>query len=96
MRVMLYHDKQANGATAAVLDILESADYQSFNNLVNSGRFRILMDRTYAMNYLTLASGGTLIWISSIFPLWENVFGNPVYFLVYLTSIGGLYYFNWF
>ncbi len=47
VRVILYLDKQANGATAAITDILESADYQSFNNLANKSRFRTLMDRTY-------------------------------------------------
>ncbi len=55
-RVMLYLDKQANGATAAVTDILESADYQSFNNLANKSRFRTLMDRTYVLNS---SAGGT-------------------------------------
>ncbi len=53
VRVLLFQDKQANKATAAVTDILESADYQSFNNLANKGRFRTLMDRTYAINYTT-------------------------------------------
>ncbi len=52
VRILMYIDKQANGATAAVTDILESADFQSFNNLANKSRFRTLMDRTYAMNYL--------------------------------------------
>lgn len=56
IRVILYLDKQCNGAAAAVTDILESADYQSFNNLSNKSRFRTLMDRTYNMNYQTLAS----------------------------------------
>ncbi len=56
VRVILYLDKQANGATAAVTDILESADFQSFNNLSNSGRFRTLYDKTHTLNYLTLAS----------------------------------------
>ncbi len=51
VRVILYLDKQANGATAASTDILEAASFQSFNNLANSGRFRTLMDRTYNMNY---------------------------------------------
>ncbi len=46
VRIIMYLDKQANGATAAVTDILETADIHSFNNLVNSGRFRILMDRS--------------------------------------------------
>ncbi len=55
-RIILYLDKQANGATAAVTDILESANYQSFNNLANKGRFRTLMDRTYDL--VAQAGGG--------------------------------------
>lgn len=51
VRVILYLDKQANGAAAATTDILETNDYQSFNNLANSKRFRTLMDRTYAINW---------------------------------------------
>ncbi len=59
LRVIMYQDKQCNGATAAVLDILESADYQSFNNLANSSRFRTLMDRTYDLNWMGgMASDG--------------------------------------
>lgn len=49
-RVILYLDKQTNGAAPIVTDILTTNDYQSFNNLVNKGRFRTLMDRTYNMN----------------------------------------------
>ncbi len=56
VRVLLYLDKQANGATAAVTDILESANFQSFNNLGNKRRFRTLMDRTYTLNQT--AGGG--------------------------------------
>ncbi len=58
VRMILFIDKQANGATATVLDILKSTDYQSFNNLNNSGRFRTLMDKSIALNYLTLGSDG--------------------------------------
>lgn len=49
VRIMMYLDKQANGATIAVTDLLESDDYQSFNNLSNSGRFRVLFDRVVDM-----------------------------------------------
>ncbi len=56
VRVILYLDKQANGAAAAVTDILQDDDYQSFNNLANKGRFRILMDRKYDM--VAQAGGG--------------------------------------
>ncbi len=59
LRVILYVDKQCNGATAANTDILESADYQSFNNLANASRFVKLMDKTYPMNYQAGAGDGT-------------------------------------
>ncbi len=56
VRVIMFLDKQANGATAAVTDLLESADYQSFNNLANKSRFRVLHDAMIPLNYPTLAS----------------------------------------
>jgi len=46
VRIIVYLDRQANGATAAVGDILASADYRSFNNLDNSDRFRTLAETT--------------------------------------------------
>ena len=60
VRVMVYHDKQTNGAAAAVTDILETDDYQSFNNLSNKSRFRTLMDRTYDLN-TDLSGDGTTV-----------------------------------
>ncbi len=59
VRIILYLDKQTNGATAAVLDILESANYQSFNNLANKSRFRTLMDRTYNLSSPAGSGRGT-------------------------------------
>ncbi len=59
VRVILYLDKQANGATATVTGILESDDYQSFNNLANTSRFKILMDRTHTLQVGTSAGDGT-------------------------------------
>ncbi len=59
VRVILYLDKQANGATVgAVTDILETANWQSFRNLANVGRFVILCDKLHVLNYETLASDG--------------------------------------
>ncbi len=52
VRIIIYLDKQCNGATAVVTDILETASYDSFNNLANKSRFRTLMDRTYSLNVL--------------------------------------------
>ncbi len=59
VRVILYLDKQANGATAAVTDILETSDFQSFNNLANKSRFRTLMDRTFALSATAGSFDGT-------------------------------------
>lgn len=60
VRVILYLDKQANGATAAPADILEdggvAVNYQSFNKLSNKNRFRILMDRMHDINYAGLGA----------------------------------------
>ena len=47
IRIMLILDKQANGALPVVTDILETADFQSFNSLSNSQRFRVIMDKTH-------------------------------------------------
>ncbi len=60
VRVILYLDKQCNGATAVVATdagILASDNFQSFNNLSNKSRFKILMDREYNLN--PQAGGGT-------------------------------------
>lgn len=57
IRVILYLDKQCNGAAATGALILEDAtNHLSFNNLANKDRFFILMDRIHNLNYETLAS----------------------------------------
>lgn len=55
LRLVVYHDKQTNGAAAAVTDILESATQDSFLNLANKGRFRILAEKNFTMS----AAGAT-------------------------------------
>ncbi len=59
VRVILYQDTQTNGAAAVVLDLLETADYQSFYNLANQGRFRILLDRTHKIEHKLAQTDGT-------------------------------------
>lgn len=59
IRIIIYQDKQTNGATATVANILDNtvggALIDSFRNLSESGRFYILMDRTMD---LVAQSGG--------------------------------------
>ncbi len=58
IRVIIFVDKQANGAGAGVTDILETASWQSFYNLANQMRFVILLDELVSLNQNTLASDG--------------------------------------
>ncbi len=53
VRLILYLDKQCNGAAATALGILEVVGVDNYRNLANSGRFNILMDKTLTINYQT-------------------------------------------
>ncbi len=59
VRIMVVHDKQCNGATADDLDVLEDADFQSFNNLSNKKRFTVLMDRTHSVQSVAGSGRGS-------------------------------------
>lgn len=50
VRCILYNDTQCNGAAAAVTDILQTADVDSYLNLANSDRFRVLRDFNCSLN----------------------------------------------
>lgn len=45
-RVIVYQDKQCNGAAAVPTDILSTGSVFSFNNLFNKNRFRVLREKT--------------------------------------------------
>lgn len=55
LRVILYVDKQTNGAAATSTQILASALVRSYRKLDNIGRFTILMDKLHTIN----GTGGT-------------------------------------
>jgi len=60
IRMIVYLDKQANGATAAVTDILETATINSFNNLSNSSRFKTLAVKRMSINAIASFAAGTV------------------------------------
>lgn len=60
LRIILFLDRQANGALATVLSIIEQDDWQSYNSLVNKGRFTILYDNTIDLNPVAAAGNGTV------------------------------------
>ncbi len=55
VRLIVFLDKQCNGATATVANILATAKWNSWNNLQESNRFRTLYDKTVT---LVSKSGG--------------------------------------
>ncbi len=57
VRVILYLDKQTNGATATAALILQTDDYQSFYNMANQSRFRILCDKTHTLKAAASGAG---------------------------------------
>lgn len=59
VRIIVYKDKQANGAAATITGLLETAAYLSFNNLANSRRFQILLDKKVQVNCTSGAYDGT-------------------------------------
>ncbi len=58
LRIMLFVDTQTNGANAAVLDLLETATFNSYRNLANSHRFVVLMDQCWPMNRIVAGTDG--------------------------------------
>lgn len=49
-RVVVYVDKQCNGAAATIAELFSTADIQTHNNPDNSNRFRILKNEIFVMN----------------------------------------------
>lgn len=58
-RVAIVLDKQANGAAAAASDIWASDTWDAWNNLANSGRFRILYDKLIPVSCMSGSGRGS-------------------------------------
>lgn len=59
LRLIVYIDKQANGATATIGDLLQTTDWRSFRNLSNQERFVFLKDKYYDLNATVNCSATT-------------------------------------
>lgn len=61
VRILVYCDKQTNGAAATVLGVLETANVDSFRNLSDASRFRVLYDKTSLIRnqYVAQTAAGT-------------------------------------
>ncbi len=59
IRLMVIQDKQCNGAVPTVTIVLEDAKWDSFMNLENRNRFRILYDKYTSFNPVAASGDGT-------------------------------------
>ncbi len=57
VRMIMFWDKQANGAAGTSTDILETNIWSSFRNLGNNKRFVVLYDKTFMFNAQCAAAG---------------------------------------
>ncbi len=89
VRVILYLDRQANGAAAVTLDLLEEDNYQSFNNLSNKNRFRTLMDRTYTLNHHVASADGANTVSVPVREEVEDTFFKPCNIVVEYSGAAG-------
>ncbi len=58
-RILVVLDYQSNGATIGTSQVLQTTDIDSFRNLENNSRFKVLMDETYVINASAAAGNGT-------------------------------------
>ncbi len=67
VRMMLIQDTQTNGAAFTSADLLEADTFDSYRNLANSSRFRVLWTRTYALrSYGAGPSGAAIVWSEDV------------------------------
>ncbi len=59
VRLIVVHDKQANGANAAWLDVFESTGWDSYRNLANLGRFNVMLDKRITIHGSMSGNGTT-------------------------------------
>ncbi len=59
VRLVLYVDKQTNGLAATIAQLFEDTEINSFLQLANSGRFRILKDWKHSLSASAASGNGT-------------------------------------
>ncbi len=91
VRIIVFVDKQTNGSLVGVTSILETAVYNSFRNLNNSGRFIFLYDKFFVINRLVTPTDGTNTNSSGIASIFEKVqIINKNIILDYTSTSGAL------
>lgn len=98
VRLVLYQDKQTNGAQAQGEEVLQSAgtgavanQLMTFQNLANFGRFRVLKDKVYTFKFPVSANDAAATTISNVMseiPFKYTIrFRKPV--LVHFNAVDG-------
>lgn len=76
VRVLIVVDKQSNGGSPDITDLLESEGTRKFHNLDHSSRFSFIYDKRFSLN--TIAGGGTHNFESNINGRLFKKFRKPI------------------
>lgn len=90
VRIILYHDKQANGATATAAQLLDSTpsvSIVSYRNLSNINRFRFLYDKKFV---ITAQNSGGSVYVAGQTQKLINVWANLNVPVEYSGSTGNI------
>ncbi len=59
VRLLMVIDKQTNGSLPAITDLIVNNNWESFKNLENQGRFRVILDKFISVNSMGAQGDGT-------------------------------------
>ncbi len=90
VRVIMYLDKQCNGAVASSAVLLTTATIESFRNLAENHRFVFLFDRVITVNYRTLASDGAAVVSSNNVRQWYTMYKKCDIPIEYNSTTGAI------
>ncbi len=89
VRIVIYHDKQANGGEGTEATLWQSSDdLTDYRNIQNAQRYRILMDKTISINSNGGSGQGTTAALSWAAKQISFDFYKDMAMPVYFTSTG--------
>jgi len=90
-RIILFIDKQCNGAAPAVTDILQTASVYSFRNMYTLDRFVILKDKLFTLNANAPGSSATTLQLENSRVIKMSWKGNlPIFYSGIGSGVGNI------
>lgn len=78
MRIILYLDTQCNGASITGAQLLTTFSVNSFRNIENTQRIKVLMDKTFVINPTTVNTAATTVIPNRVRVKWNKKVNLPL------------------